>query len=89
MAASLLTGIKNIMQKEIFDATDEKLKSIISVTKPTGRSKKKTSYLALSGKIQFNKNLMLTMLLFAIMYSYVAHLARLGHFHILLVSCTA
>ena len=47
-SSSLLPGIKNLMQKEIFD--DEKLKSIISVTKLTGRSKKKPSYLTLSGK---------------------------------------
>lgn len=51
MAAAVLTGIKNVMQKEIFDPNDEKLKSIISVTKSTGRSKKKSSYLTLSSKL--------------------------------------
>ena len=51
MAAAVLTGIKNLMQKEIFDPNDEKLKSIISVTKSTGRSKKKSSYLSLSGEL--------------------------------------
>ncbi len=46
---SSLLGVKNVMQKEVFDP-DEKLKSLISVIKPSGRSKKKPSYLTLSGK---------------------------------------
>ena len=46
--AVLLTGMKSVMQKEIFEPNDERLLAVISVTKSTGR-KKKPSFLAISG----------------------------------------
>ena len=40
--------MKNVMQKEIFQPNEERLLTVLSVTKSTGR-KKKTSFLTLSG----------------------------------------
>jgi len=50
MATSSFLGIKNLMQKEIFEP-EEKLKSLVSVVKLSGRSKKKHSYITLSGEL--------------------------------------
>ena len=44
------TGVKSVMQKEIFQPNEERLLAVISVTKP-GR-KKKPSFLTLSGLLK-------------------------------------
>ena len=49
--AGVIAGIKNVLQSEIFQPSEERLLTVISVTKSTGR-KKKPSYLALSGLVR-------------------------------------
>lgn len=42
-------ALKGVLQREVFNSSEEKLLAVINVTKPTGR-KKKPSFLTLSGR---------------------------------------